>query len=63
MTGSGNLGSSNQHGLGYSIIAVDSPNTTSLTEYKLQMLEGGNTSNVLTNHSGHTSMLLMEIKG
>lgn len=63
MTGSGNFGSSNQHGQGYSIIAVDSPNTTNLTEYKLQMLEGGNTSNVLANHSGHSSMLLMEIKG
>ena len=63
MTGSGNFGSANQHGQGYAIIAVDSPNTTSLTEYKLQMIEGGNTSNVTANHSGHTSMLLMEIAG
>ena len=63
MTGSGNFGSSNQHGQGYSIIAVDSPNTTSLTKYKLQMIEGGNAANVYANHSGHTSMFLMEIAG
>jgi len=58
--GAGNYGSANQHGMGFSIIAVDSPNTTNLTEYKLQLIES---NNVLANHSGHTSMLLMEIKG
>ena len=61
--GSGNLGSANQHGLGYAIHAIDSPNTTSAVEYKLQMHEQGNTSNVLLSHSGDSSMTLLEIKG
>ena len=61
--GSGNLGNANQHGLGYAIIAIDSPNTTSAVEYKLQMYEQGNTARVLLSHSGDSSVTLMEIKG
>ena len=58
--GSGNLGSANQHGMGYAIIALDSPNTTSAVEYKLQLSETGR---ILLSHSGDTSVTLMEIKG
>ena len=58
--GSGNLGSGNQHGLCYSIIAMDSPSTTSAVEYKLKLSESGR---VLLSHSGDTSVTLMEIKG
>ena len=58
--GSGNLGSANQHGLGYAITTIDSPNTTSAVEYRLQLVESGR---VLLSHSGDTSMILMEIAG
>ena len=61
--GAGNLGSANQHGLCYPINIIDSPNTTSAVEYKLQLKEGGNTARVLLSHSGDTSVTLMEIKG
>ena len=37
--GAGNLGSANQHGLCYAINTIDSPNTTSAVEYKLQLRE------------------------
>ena len=58
--GAGNLGSANQHGLCYAINTIDSPNTTSAVEYKLQLKETGR---VLLSHSGDTSVTLMEIKG
>ena len=58
--GAGNLGSANQHGLCYAINAIDSPNTTSAVEYKLQLKE---VNRVLLSHSGDTSVTLMEIKG
>ena len=58
--GAGNLGSANQHGLGYAINMIDSPNTTSAVEYKLQLKEN---NRVLLSHSGHSSVTLMEIKG
>ena len=61
--GAGNFGSSNQHGLSYGIHYLDSPNTTNEIDYDFQILEAGNSSNVLLSHSGHSSMLLMEIKG
>ena len=40
--------------------AIDSPNTTSAVEYKLQLKE---VNRVLLSHSGDTSVTLMEIKG
>lgn len=58
--GSGNFGSANQHGLCYAITTLDSPNTTSSIEYRLQLVESGR---VLLSHSGDTSIVLMEIKG
>ena len=58
--GSGNFGSANQHGLCYSINAIDSPNTTSAVEYKLQFSD---VNRVLLSHSGDTRVTLMEMKG
>ncbi len=61
--GAGNFGSANQHGQGYSISAIDSPNTTSATEYKIQLKAAGNGSSARISHSADSSVTLMEIKG
>ena len=58
--GSGNFGSANQHGLGYSITTIDSPNTTGSIEYRLQLKEN---NRAILSSSGDTSIVLMEIAG
>ena len=58
----GNLGSANQHGIGYSMSFIDTPNTTSNIEYKFYAREnsGGNIRLLV---EAPMSMTVTEIKG
>ena len=55
-----NLGSANQHGIGYSMSFIDTPNTTSNIEYKFYARETGNIRLLV---EAPMSMTVTEIKG
>lgn len=57
-----NLGSSNQHGIGYAMNYLDSPNTTSQIVYELEAKDNGS-STVNFAASGRCTFTIMEIAG
>ena len=57
-----NFGSANQHGVGYAMNYLDSPNTTSEIVYKLEARDRGS-SNVNFAATGKCTFTVMEIAG
>ena len=60
-TDTGNHGSANQHGIGYSMSFLDTHGTTSAVEYKFSMKENSG-GDVRMSNTGPASITVMEIK-